>query len=968
MTTTGKKEYTLKINGVDQNIKEVTKLLDVVTSLDAELGKNKSLSTQVAKVSKEHAKALSEEEKAEQKVINAIDKVVRARTDANKAQIEANLAVRETQREVMREIQLRQQAEGSIKQMGMQLTDLRNAYEGLSRAQREDEAVGGDLLRQIQALDAEYKALRESTGNFRDSVGNYEKALGGLGKLSDGIEGATKSSMGLAQSLLGANALMAMFGTQSDESAESALKLQKIIALLSIAQQVNENLLRAGIVQNKLAIVTDTIRTAQIKAKTAAEAASTKGTVAATIAQKAFNAVAKANPYMLLALALAGVGAALVTFVSGSKKAKEAQARLNAEIATTNRLLSQLNRDTELAAAIAEAEGKSEEEVLAIRRKAVREKIAIAQQNVDNAEKEKDATQEQKDELKKILQDAINEEKNLNDQATILDARRRRENADAEEAARKEVIQKAKEHAKEMADLAKEQADTELTEKRAAEDSKIALEQDAYTREKEQTKKEYTRQIEDLKKRLDEEKNLTDAARDSINEQILNLEKKKDQDLRKLDEDHNKEIKQKLADDLAARADLELNAIDSLYAEIEKKRSEATAREKGGLELIDVEATRKNLEDIDDSLSEYIARMLSYREQLAQAHEAALDTLEEGTPAYEAELQNYANMVGYINEQVKNAQDAQVKNSEEAAEVTGNYWADLFGKIADYAAKGVEALNSVMDTWNMGLQAQLDSLNEQLDAVNERYDEAKQRREEAAENVEKIEERMQNASGGTAEALKEQLQEATQARNEAAREEQRLAREKEKLEAQVAKKEKQMKRNELISNMSMAAANVAEAVTKAFTKGPIIGQIFAGIIAAMGAVQIGIMAKQLTKLEKGGEIKGPSHAAGGVPILINGEYTHEAQGGEFMINDKSYAANKALVNFINATPRPVTGADLYGLIPRDAAPIILSDSARSGEDRIIEAIEGIEIRPVVAVTDIIDASDDVTTVRDLADF
>ena len=128
------------------------------------------------------------------------------------------------------------------------------------------------------------------------------------------------------------------------------------------------------------------------------------------------------------------------------------------------------------------------------------------------------------------------------------------------------------------------------------------------------------------------------------------------------------------------------------------------------------------------------------------------------------------------------------------------------------------------------------------------------------------------------------------------------------------------------------------------------------------------MTKQLTKLEKGGEIKGPSHANGGVPIRVNGQYAYEAQGGEFMINDKSYRANKSLVNFINDTPRTITGSDLIDIMPTSTAPVIISDDLQSREDRIVEAIESIDMRPTVAVTDIIDASDQVVTVRDLAGF
>ena len=1013
MASTGTKEYTLKINGVDTAVKDVMTLETAVNSLDASLGKISKTILNVTDTAKKHTKSLTEEEKAEQKLINTIDKVVQARGDANKAQIEANIAVREAQREVTREIQIRQQAEGSIKQMGMQLTDLRNKYEGLSKAEREDLAVGGELLQQIQALDFEYKTLRESTGNFRDSVGNYEKALSGLGKVSEGIDGVTKSSMGLAQGLLGASALMGMFGEQTEEDAKRAQQLQKILALLSIVQQVNTNVLKEGIVQNKLAVVTDAIRTAQIKAKAAAEVASTKSTIAATIAQRVFNAVASANPYVLLAMALLAVGSALFAFASGSGKARKEQAKLNAEIAYSNRILKQLNRDTELEASLAEARGETEEKVLAIRRKAAKEVLRIAEEQRAEILANTKATKEQRDEAVKIEAEALTRLRELNDQATILEEKRR----------------------KEKLDNAKEAAKIETDILRAAEDAKFRLIQDFYSKERKQVEATYSRQIEDLRERLATEKGLTVKARVALNDTIVSLEKQKGLDLeniekervnrtlalqqeledsrvalivgnydrqtsevnlqydrqieaykKRLDEDKSlTEIQQKHISDLILNAqkmrgialarltseqlnqqvDLQLTAVEDTLKKIENRIGEVVVRDKTGLALIDVEATRKNLADTNAALGEYIEGLKKYMNETRNAHEATLATLQKGTPEYEAELQKYARSVEDVTQRIKNAQDTQVENTQKSAGIQMEALHDLFWKIAEYADAAAMAISSVMGTWNMGLQVQIDDLNEQLDSLGERYEEAQKQREDAVKNVENIESQLQAATGGTTEALKSQLQDAMHARAEAEREERRLAKEKEKLEADLAKKEKKQKKAELLSNIAQGIANVAQGVTKAWAFGPILGPILAAIVATAGMVQVGIMTKQLTKLADGGEIVGPSHANGGIPVPGT---NYEVEGGEFVVNKRSYGANAHLVNFINDTPRAVTAADLLGVVPGDTAPVVVAGGGQGGEDRIVEAINSINFRPVVSVTDINDVSEEVITVKDLAGF
>lgn len=1082
MATTGKKEYTLKINGIDTAVKDVTTLETAVNSLDTSLNKVSNISVKVTGTAKERTKTLTEEEKAEQKLINTIDRVVQARSDANKAQIEANIAAREAQREVTREIQIRQQADGSIKQMGMQLTDLRNKYEGLSRAEREDLAVGGELLQQIQALDAEYKALRESTGNFRDSVGNYEKALSGLGKVSEGIDGVTKSSMGLAQGLLGANALMGMFGEQTEEDAKRAQQLQKIIALLSIAQQVNTNVLKEGIVQNKLAVVTDTIRTTQIKAKTAAEAASTKGTVAATIAQRIFNAVASANPYVLLALALVAVGAALFAFASNTDNAADKQKKLNdlqsnyldtlddganKTKEVSNERVAALERQLK----ILEAQGAKQEEI-----RKVEDQIAAERrrnnaylrgyyaQEIHDLGENKTKIDELREKLRELQRDKLEGKGKVKieidgktskvkvDEA--IDAIQGQidnlgrtvqiatelttEDADlqAEELVRKAKREKEdKDRAKTATEAAKKRADTELSIVRAAEDARIKLIQDSNEQARKVLALTYDRQIEDLRKRLTTEKDLTVKARAALNETIASLEKQKGLDLEKLEkeqanralalqqeledsrialivgnydrqtaevnlqydrqieaykkrldedktltEEQQKQITELILNAQKARgialarltneqlnqqADQQLTAVEDALKKVENKIGEVVVRNKTGLELIDVAATRKNLAATNAALDEYIAGLKKYLDEVKKAHEATLATLQEGTPEYEAELQKYARTVEDVTQRIKNAQKDQADNTKKSAGVQVEALRDLFGKIAEYADTAAMAVSSVMDTWNMGLQVQIDDLNEQLDALNERYEEAQKQREDAVKNVENIEAQLQAATGGTTEALKSQLQDAMHARAEAEREEKRLAKEKEKLEADVAKKEKQMRRNDLISKIAQGFANTALGVTQALSLVFPLNFVVAGLVGAMGLVQTGIMTKQLTKLADGGEIIGPSHANGGVPIAGT---NYEVEGGEFVVNKRSYGANANLVNFINDTPRAITAADLLGVVPGDTTPVVIADAGQASEDRIVEAINGINFQPVVSVTDINDVSDEVVTVKDLAGF
>lgn len=106
---------------------------------------------------------------------------------------------------------------------------------------------------------------------------------------------------------------------------------------------------------------------------------------------------------------------------------------------------------------------------------------------------------------------------------------------------------------------------------------------------------------------------------------------------------------------------------------------------------------------------------------------------------------------------------------------------------------------------------------------------------------------------------------------------------------------------EKILGIAHATANVAEAVTKMLTAGPVIGQILAGIAAGIGLVQIGIIAKQKPPefFASGGFIpQGPSHAERGIKLVDGrtGQVRGEIEGGEPILSRATYRNNRSLVD------------------------------------------------------------------------
>ena len=62
-------------------------------------------------------------------------------------------------------------------------------------------------------------------------------------------------------------------------------------------------------------------------------------------------------------------------------------------------------------------------------------------------------------------------------------------------------------------------------------------------------------------------------------------------------------------------------------------------------------------------------------------------------------------------------------------------------------------------------------------------------------------------------------------------------------------------------------------------------------------------------MQDGGVLKGPSHEDGGIPVKVAGVSNAEMEGGEYIINKKSAAMHKDLLDRINSAGRtsPIVG-------------------------------------------------------------
>lgn len=506
--------------------------------------------------------------------------------------------------------QLNQSAEGSYNRLSAQYSINKIYLNNMTVEEREATEEGRKLVAETKAIYEEMKRLQEATGKTSLNVGNYSDAAKGLttqienqtkqlallrleGKqgtaeyqqlsketaiLRDAVKDATAEITRMASDTSNLDAVlsfaagasggfaaftgaMELFGSESEEVQEAQKKLQAAIAITTGVQAIQ------NAVQKQSAIMLGISRL-QMAALSKAQVYNrlvtmqgTKATLAATIAQKAFNLIAAANPYVLLALALVTVIGALVLFASNTDKSAKNQQKLNeaqkvwldyleTEATEMNRVsnerVAQLNRELNIAkarnASLSETR-KIEDEILAERTKAHNKSVGFYGQELDDLEANRAKLKQLNDMLvqlnnakargdKKVYIDvdldgkidkvkvdeaieAVQGQIDNTGRAVDIAVNLKTQGADLD--AERKIL--AAQRLQENRDAAK--AETDILRK--AEDARIALIKNTFDQQRAQRQAANARAIADIQLQLRTETNLTVKARKALNDQIVLL-------------------------------------------------------------------------------------------------------------------------------------------------------------------------------------------------------------------------------------------------------------------------------------------------------------------------------------------------------------------------------------------------------------------------------------------------------------
>lgn len=513
---------------------------------------------------------------------------------------------------------LNQSAEGSYNRLSAQYSINKIYLNNMTVEEREATEEGRKLVAETKAIYEEMKRLQEATGKTSLNVGNYSDAAKGLttqienqtkqlallrleGKqgtaeyqqlsketaiLRDAVRDATKeitnmasdtsnldAVLGLAAGASGGFAAftgaMELFGAESEDVQEAQKKLQAVIAITTGVQAIQ------NAVQKQSAVMLGISRI-QMAALSKAQVYNrlvtmqgTKATLAATVAQKAFNLIAYANPYVLLALALVTVIGALVLFASNTDKSAKNQQKLNeaqkvwldyleteaTEMSrVSNERVAQLNQELNVAkarnASLSETR-KIEDEILEERTKAHNKSVGFYGQELDDLEANRAKLKQLHEMLLQVntakargdskiridvdldgkidkvkVDDAIDAIQGQIDnvgRAVDIAVNLKTEGADLDAERKIQAAQRQQENR----NAAK--AETDILRK--AEDVRIALIKNSFDQQRAQRQAANARAIADIQLQLRTEANLTAKARAALNAQIVSLRQQLANDL-----------------------------------------------------------------------------------------------------------------------------------------------------------------------------------------------------------------------------------------------------------------------------------------------------------------------------------------------------------------------------------------------------------------------------------------------------
>lgn len=503
-----------------------------------------------------------------------------------------------------------------------------------------------------------------------------------------------------------------------------------------------------------------------------------------------------------------------------------------------------------------------------------------------------------------------------------------------------------------------------LKEKKALDDQYASLDRDSSSEQEEHRYKKALESLEEFKR----QGNATEEEYNKLVEQEAELHQKNLQRIQEQynstmevnEKNHQNDMKNIIGQYLQQDIDLYQKYMDKaneIVSEVGRevnifkimKFSDGNDKFKEALDNI-----KKGLEDVEKERKNIDSKLRKNEITIVDAN-AAREQLEET----EKELK-------------RGAKDISLMQKDFFGEVAGQ-WKQMIDQWVGAISGLLQTLN---DTQMQIIENQLAEVEHQLEIQELAYEKAEEAAEEHKNKMDDIEDELSEARGSRRQFLIDTYAAQQAAYLEDLAAQQRAAEEKEKLEKKQQALEKKRKQQEKKANVQQALINTFTAVSNALAVQPwFVGLALSAVALGMGMANVAAI-KNTPIYEDGGVISGPRHSQGGVKVLGG---TAEVEGGEYITNRKSTAANLPLLTYINDQKRELTAEDLMKFFA-SGTPKFHSRSTRMFADggqlpttntevnRVIQVNDASNdnVTYVVQVTDIINATDNLRKVQTLS--
>ena len=537
--------------------------------------------------------------------------------------------------------------------LSAQYSKLKMEINSMSKEMRESEA-GKEKIGEAKAIYEQMKRYQEETGKFSLNVGNYKnsilEALGVNGELASKIVEVAKS--------MNAQAIQI-------KASAAATKLD------TLAKSRN-------IIVSK----------------------------SATAAQAALNAVAMANPYVVLATAIVAVSAALLAFAKNSVEAARQQRIMGREVDKTVESFNRMESESDLYVRIGEAAGKSAKEIRKMRYEAAaaandaaylalsegRGKYLSGDMSKEDFDKLVQAEKETWDRLKKVLDD------NLVAEVAERNKANKTINTNAKDAA-KEREQLASQEASAIADryafqaAAYTQAMNDEIKAEVSRYEKGEISKEQFEAKKAEIEQRYAEESANLAIQLIEEQlkveNLSDNERIKLSQKLAEAQN----NLNKLMTDN----RIKAANDATEAARKAAEEQEKLAKEAAEKEAEAHEQQLQKQK----EYEQQRMELIQQSVQTMTALFSGIGKIISNAYDQQIKDLEKSTDAQLSRIERLAELGAITTEEAEARKRAAEEATEAKREEIMKKQAAI-EKAANIANTIMNTAVAVMKAWSQG--------------------------------------------------------------------------------------------------------------------------------------------------------------------------------------------------------------------------------------------------------------------------